>query len=881
MERKNTIKRLRQKAEELLKIREDVAGIGSTTEVDNLKLIQELQIHQVELELQNEELQHARAAAEVTNDKYIGLYDLAPLGYFTLSEKGEIIELNLNGAKMLGKDRQHLKNSLFDFFVSEETIPVFNLFLATAFKSNVNESCELSLTTSGNESIFVHLSGIVAGNGAECMVTAVDITEHRHAQQKLQISEEMYHSIFEGSPDGILIADTETKMITYGNTAQCRLFGYTEEQFKTMSIAGIHPEDTFGNTLAEFESVLHGEKTLAENIQCLKRNGEIFYADISGALISINGRTQLLGFFRDITARKITEQNIHDLNVNLEKRITERTAQLAESNAKLEHENAERLESEIKHRSMISNISDVIGIMGTDGVMKYKSPNIEKHFGWKPGDLIGTNGWLTVHHDDLERVQMEFYALLQKDNSSATVEYKYKCKDGSYKPIKLTAVNLVNDSVINGVLLNYHDISVRKQAEEALIAARNEADRANLAKSEFLSRMSHELRTPMNSILGFAQLMEMGEIKASHKKWINNIQNSGKHLLSLINEVLELAGIESGRQILTLEPVGISDIIHEISEMVQVLADKSKVTIVLVDSPASYLFALADKLRMKQVLLNLTSNAIKYNREGGSVTVKTELQSTDERENASVRISISDTGNGIKPGDITKLFQPFERIGADKTKTEGTGMGLIVVKELMKAMNGAIGIESEVDVGSTFWIELPLTENRKSYQQQNEENIKLTAESAIANNDPGFQRENELLAVGPGHEKTGTILYIEDSATNAELVEQILLYHRSAIQLVSNENGMQAVSLAIEYAPDLILLDLDLPDIQGFEVIKLLQAEEKTMAIPVVVVSADAMPPQIEKLMKAGSKDYLIKPLDIMAFLEVVDKWVGNLPKVK
>ncbi|MFZ4523761.1 MAG: PAS domain S-box protein [Bacteroidales bacterium] len=1262
-ENKSTAETLCQKAEELLKTKSEAKILELIGELafqneekakraaeliaetaKAMKITHELEVHQIELKVMNEEFILAKEQAEVDAKKYVELYDFAPSGYLTLSIDGRIIGINLIGANMLGKERLYLQGAKFEFFVSEDTKQTFNLFLEKAFGTKAKESCEIILTSPGNQPMFVHLSGVATENGMQCMVTAVDITprkqaeneiwkksailnnliinlqegilledsnrkialtnqlfcdmfaipappealtgadcsesaeqnkhffsnpeefvdginlilankkavyndelelldgrhferdyiptwfnevysghlwkyrditERKHAQQELQASEERYHSIFQGSPDGILIAEAETKMITYSNAAQCHAFGYTEEQFKTKTIADIHPEDTLGHTLAEFESLVRGEKEIAENIQCLKSNGEIFYADIRGALISLNGRSQLLGFFRDITARKmaedelrkrsqaieqspviiyitnpggiieyanpkatevsgysnkelvgqnprifssgekpkeeyktfwqaissgkewkgefhnkrkngglywvaasispvinnigkvthyltieediterkIAEQKIHDLNTTLELTVNKRTAQYKEALGRLEkiadrvpgvvyqyqlnpdgsscfpyasegirdiyrvspeevahdasivftriHPDdfegavasiqasgkdltlwqqeyrvrfddgtvrwlsgnakpqaeadgtilwhgyisditesklAEKalLESEIKHSSMIFNISDVIGIMGADGKMKYKSPNIEKYFGWQPQDLIGTNGWLTVHPDDLERIQIEFYNLLQKDDSSKTVEYKYKCKDGSYKPIELTAVNLVHDSIINGVLMNYHDITMRKQAEEAIIIARNEANRANLAKSEFLLRMSHELRTPMNSILGFAQLMELGDLTAMHKKWINQIQNSGKHLLNLINEVLELAGIESGKQILKPEPVRISGIIYEISDVVQILADKRNVTIVLVDSPAGNLFALADKLRLKQVLLNLTSNAIKYNRDGGSVTIKTALLPPDVHGNASVRISITDTGNGIKPEDITKLFQPFGRIGAEKTKTEGTGLGLVVVKELMKAMNGAVGLESEVGVGSTFWIELPLTENMKSDNQQHEENIKLTAGSAIANIEPGFQSKNELLAHSAFHEKTGTILYIEDNAANTELVEAILLNHRPSIQLVSHTKGAQTVSLAIEYAPVLILLDLDLPDIQGFEVIKLLQAVEKTKEIPVVVVSADAMPYQVEKLMKTGIKDYLIKPLDIKAFLQVVDMWVGK-----
>jgi CheY-like chemotaxis protein len=275
----------------------------------------------------------------------------------------------------------------------------------------------------------------------------------------------------------------------------------------------------------------------------------------------------------------------------------------------------------------------------------------------------------------------------------------------------------------------------------------------------------------------------------------------------------------------------------------------------LIDAGHEPLFVKADHHRLRQVLINLFNNAVKYNREGGSVMIKTKLQPVIAPAIAFVRISVSDTGPGINPEFIGKLFMPFERIGAEKTGIEGTGLGLMVVKKLMDAMGGSVGVESVPGEGSTFWIELPYIEVQE-----------ITSE------------QTEYSSVTPTiiSEKTRTILYIEDNASNTELVEQILVNHRPFIQLVSSKKGGQAVPMAIEYAPDLILLDLDLPDVQGFEVIKLLQAEEKTMAIPVVVISADAMPQQIEKLMIAGAKDYLTKPLDIRVFLQVVDEWMGS-----
>jgi PAS domain S-box-containing protein len=375
--------------------------------------------------------------------------------------------------------------------------------------------------------------------------------------------------------------------------------------------------------------------------------------------------------------------------------------------------------------------------------MIYKSPNIEQYFGWKPEDLIGTDGWLTVHPDDVERIQTEFYHLLQKDNSFKTVEYKYLCKDGSYKPIELTATNLVNNKVINGVLLNYHDITERKKGEAEILRAKNEAEKANFAKSEFLSRMSHELRTPMNSILGFAQLMEMGDLNPKQKKGVNHILNSGKYLLRLIDEVLDISRIEAGKLTLSPEPVQVGSIIMEMLESLQPLIASRHIKIVHTISSNDERYVRADRQRLKQVLLNLLTNAVKYNREGGTISISKTVMAPSEGCDACMQISISDTGLGISEEGMFKIFTPFERIGAEKTKTEGTGLGLAVVKKFMEAMDGNVGVASKQGEGSTFWIELPLDGNTKSRKLLKEENKKLAAELGTANTEIGFQNEEK------------------------------------------------------------------------------------------------------------------------------------------
>ncbi|MDP3150604.1 MAG: PAS domain S-box protein, partial [Ignavibacteria bacterium] len=404
------------------------------------------------------------------------------------------------------------------------------------------------------------------------------------------------------------------------------------------------------------------------------------------------------------------------------------------------------------------------------------------------------------------------------------------------------------------ILLAIEDITERKKIENELSKAKAEAERANVAKSEFLSRMSHELRTPMNSILGFAQLMDMGELNPVHKKGVNQILKSGKHLLDLINEVLDMARIEAGRLTVSPEPVEISGVILETIDIVNHLAEENHITIESDASTNKRLFVKADHQRLKQALLNLINNAVKYNRRGGSVKVESEADKSEKV----IRIRVIDTGKGIAQEYIEKLFNPFERIGAERTETEGTGLGLAISKKLIEAMGGKIGVESEVGKGSTFWIELPQTESQKERYERTSELSK-----------PGAERKQNI----------GTILYIEDNLSNIQLVEQILEMHRPSINLITNIYGKNAVQFAIDYKPDLILLDLNLPDIHGSIVLKLLQAEPRTAEIPVIILSADAVTRQIEQLMEAGAKDYLIKPIDVVQFLKLVDEWISKSRK--
>ncbi|MCX6277005.1 MAG: PAS domain S-box protein [Bacteroidetes bacterium] len=477
---------------------------------------------------------------------------------------------------------------------------------------------------------------------------------------------------------------------------------------------------------------------------------------------------------------------------------------------------------------------------------------------------LGASKWIGLSLDETFGVETSD-RIIEDDRKTLQTGYQkieesFPNLDGKihhYETQKFVIGAAGKNPLIGGISI---DMTEHRQAEAEILKAMNEAKKANHAKSEFLSRMSHELRTPMNSILGFAQLMDMSELTPAHRKGVNFILTSGKHLLNLINEVLDISGIESGRISLSPEPVQLRGIIIEMLDVAQPGAQKRRLKTKLEYSPDNLLFVRADRQRFQQVLINLINNAVKYNCEGGSIIIKTKLQQTAASGISLVRISISDTGSGIKPDDVKKLFQPFERIGADKTEIEGAGLGLMVVKNLMTAMGGTVGVKSVPGEGSTFWVELPLVEFQITGVEKNEEKEKHTAELVSSNKEVAL--------------KTRTILHIEDNIPNAQLVEQIIAMHRPAIHLITSRYGKYAVTIASDCKPDCILLDLDLPDIPGIDVIKLLQAEEKTKNIPVVIISADAMPQQIDRMMQAGAVDYLTKPIDIIVFLKMVDRFI-------
>jgi signal transduction histidine kinase/ActR/RegA family two-component response regulator len=382
-------------------------------------------------------------------------------------------------------------------------------------------------------------------------------------------------------------------------------------------------------------------------------------------------------------------------------------------------------------------------------------------------------------------------------------------------------------------------------AKVQLESAKLEAEKANHAKSDFLSSMSHELRTPLNAILGFAQLLEASSPPptATQKVRLHQIVKAGWYLLELIDEILNLAVIESGRRSLSTEPVQLLDLLRECEAMVEPQARERGIQMQFPQFCGNC-YAVADRTRLKQILLNLLSNAIKYNREHGTVEVECS-ESAPER----IRISIKDSGAGLTPEKLAQLFQPFNRLGQESGREEGTGIGLVVSKQLVELMGGAIGVESSVGVGSEFWIELI-----RYVRPQ------LSADNAMPAELAPQVRENAA---------RHTLLYVEDNPANLLLVEQIIEDHPD-IRMLSARDAKRGIALARAHLPDVILMDINLPGISGIDALKILREDPATAHIPVVALSAHAMLRDIEKGLEAGFFRYLTKPIKVSDFMSAL-----------
>jgi PAS domain S-box-containing protein len=870
-----TASELRRQAEERLNTRAPKA-LPPRTEDETRRLLHELQVHQIELEMQNEELRQAREEVEFSRNKYLELYDFAPVGYFAFDNSGVIREANLTGAQLLGVERRSLLGKPFSLFIADaDGRTLFPSHLKSVLRGEGLQGCEIRLTGENGTVIHGQLRSIavdtIQSKEGYILASLVDITVARELEA-LRVKEGALQSAIFNSANFSSIATDAKGVIQIFNVGAERMLGYTAaDVMNKITPADISdPREVIARAKAlsveletpitpGFEALVFKASRGIEDIYELtyiRKDGSRFPAVVSVTALR-DAQNAIIGYLligTDNTARKqIEAEKQHLLDIQ-----EETLTQLQQSNFTLQL-------SEERLAVTLNSIGDAVIATDAEGRVTLLNPLGEKLTGWTRAEALG------------QPVGEIFHIISKETRQPATIPVIETLAHGTIQGLANHTVLIARggsecdiadscapirdrDAQVIGAVLVFRDVTgeyaVQKALRESTEALQGKnvelenatlvAEKANRAKSEFLSSMSHELRSPLNAILGFAQLMDKGSPSPKQKSSIDQILKAGWYLLKLINEILDLALIESGKMSLSLEPMSLVAVMLECQTMIEPQAQKSGIRMSFPRFESSY-FVHADRTRVKQVLVNLLSNAIKYNRAQGEVEVTCRASGPGR-----IRISVRDTGEGLSPEKLANLFQPFNRLGQEGGPMEGTGIGLVVSKRLIELMAGEIGVESTIGVGSVLWIELNLAaEPRISLDE---------AEGRAA-----------IQAPVPQGAPLRTLLYVEDNQANMQLVER-LIELRSDLRLVGAMDGTQGIALANIHRPDVILMDINLPGISGIQVLKILRQDPATAHVPVVAISANAMPRDIEKGLETGFFRYVTKPIKINEFMDTLDE---------
>ena len=668
---------------------------------DARRMLHELRVHQCELQAQNAELRRMQAALDAARARYFDLYDLAPVGYCTVSHTDHILEANLTAATLLGIPCSELVRIPIQRFIASTDQDIFYLHCKKLRETGQAQTCELRMVRQDGSQFWAQLTATQRegdqGQGVRRMVLT-DIHERKLAQDRIRVSDLALKAISQG----VLIATPEHCVVSV-NEAFLLMTGYTERELLGADCSLFSGPLNDPVTTAQLASAIKEKRAFSGELRNYRKDGSCFWNQLT-----------------------------------------------------------------------VSPVLDEQGQL--------------THF-------------ISIHTDVSERKQLD-QALMDKNSS--------------------------------------------------LLQATRVAEEASLAKSVFLSSMSHELRSPLNSILGFAQLLEAGTPALTPEQRVKTekIQRGGWHLLTLINDILDLALIESGKLALTLAPVSLDTVLLECQGMIAPQAESHGICVTF-PQLASQFMVVADPVRLQQVIINLLDNAIKYNRSGGTVNVTVEAATADV-----LRISVQDTGVGISEDLLSQLFEPFNRLGQEKSTTQGTGIGLVVAWRLTELMGGKIGVQSKLGAGSMFWVDLSLAQT-----------LPLGPVTGL--------EAQPLVRVLPDT-RPCKVLYVEDNLPNMELVAQILALWRPNFNLLRAENGPQGIEMARHHRPQAILMDIHLPGISGLEALRVLRADPVTRHIPVLAVSAYAMPCNVAQGLAAGFVHYLTKPFKIDEFLAALDLALGS-----
>ena len=703
---------LKQKVEELLKDKKSIAN-GQHSEGEILEIIHELEVNQFEVENHQEKLLRSKVQAEIAVQKYTQLYDFAPVGYFTLTNSGKIIELNLACSQLLGKERSNLVNSRFDFFITNDTKSIFNNFLVNIFNKDVKECCEVKIFLEDGYLMNAYLVGILSKNKDQALITIVDITELKVNELALRNSEERYRDLLENIDVGIILHDKDSNVI-FSNPKACKLIGLNKE-----NIIGKQPYNPIWKVIS---------------------NDYIFLS------------------LEDYPVNKI-----------------------------------------INRKKGIENFI----------------------FGIKKPDATSIK-WLLLNG----------FPILNEERE------------------------------ITEVVISFVEITELKKLEIELTNAKEKAELANKSKSSFLTNMSHEIRTPLNGIVGFTDLLMKTNLDQNQTVYMNMVNESAIILIDIINDILDFSKIESGKLELNIEEVNLLELSQHVIDIFKYQSELNKIDLILNIEDKVPNFVFADSVRLKQILVNLIGNAIKFTKNGFvKLTISRETISEDDNR-CHLNFSVKDTGIGIKPKNQEKVFQSF--IQEDCTITRkfgGTGLGLAISNQLLGLMNSELKLKSKFGHGSEFYfsIDLEIANHEVISEEEEEKSINYNK----TNSSDDFSNKK--------------ILVVEDNRINMLLIKTLLKSILPGSIILESSDGIKAIKMYKKEKPDLILMDIQMPIKNGYQTtaeIKNLKRYNKT---PIIALTAGTLLGEKEKCLEFGMDDYISKPILKSKLEEVLYKWFKKI----
>ena len=704
---------LRQRAEEL-QHKKNLSAKSKISEVEALKLIHELEVHQIELEMQKEELIYAKEQAEIAIQKYTELYDFAPTGYFTLASSGKIKELNLAGSQLLHKERSKLINIPFVFFISNDTKVVFDRFLEQVFTIDKKECCEVKLFLENCKTINIYLTGILSENKKEALITAVDITQLKLTETALRESEQRYRYLLDNLDVGIILHNRDAS-INFSNPKASALIGLTKEQI--IEKQSLNPTWKF---IKEDYNILPVESYPVNQI--------------------INTKKALKNF--------------------------------------------------------------IIGIQKPESLS----------FNW-----VLLNGFPVFN----------------------------------------------NYGAIAEVVMSFIEITELKKLQIELTNAKEQAEAANKAKSSFLTNMSHEIRTPLNGIIGFTDLLMKSHLNHNQTEYMNIVNESATILIEIINNILDFSKIESGKLELNIEEVNLFELTHHVVDIFKYHADLNKIDLVLnIDATVpNYIFV--DSIRLKQILVNLIGNALKFTKTGSVQLNITANINVENEKYSNLNFSVKDTGIGIKKENQEKIFHSFIQEDSSITrKFGGTGLGLAISNQLLGLMDSKLELKSTYGIGSEFFFIVALERS----------NFKPTVENASIKNEVEIKVISAEDCVGK------KILVVEDNKINMLLVKTLLKSILPGCTVLEASDGEKAITMYKKEKLDLILMDIQMPHKNGYQTTAEIKHLKKYNNIPIIALTAGIMLGEKEKCLESGMDDYVAKPIIRRNLEEVLYKWLKKEP---